>query len=182
MVRLPPNYNPEDDPNRHLRLGDFPAAWRNRNHDPWTEPPDPRPWPLPTDGTIWNPHPQYILDWDQPVAFEQQPVNVLPTYQCRPVTGESTLARTCRRLRRADPVPFPTPCQALHLPPTSNDDPSQNSDIDTLVDCDVPEQIQIRPNVLSNIDPDEDQRTPWELLLLETRQPGLLDFCLKCVS
>ncbi len=112
MVRLPLNYNPKDDPNRHLRLGDFPAAfaaWRNRNHDPWTEPPDPRPWPLPTDRMIWNPHPQYILDWDQPVAFEQQPVNVLPTYQRRPVTGESTLARTRRRLRRADPVPFPTP-------------------------------------------------------------------------
>ncbi len=34
----------ENDPNRHLRLGDFPAAftaWRNRNDDPWAAPPDP---------------------------------------------------------------------------------------------------------------------------------------------
>ncbi len=32
VVRLPPNYNPENNPNRHLRLGNFPAAftaWRN---------------------------------------------------------------------------------------------------------------------------------------------------------
>ncbi len=43
VVRLPPNHNPEDDPNRHLQVGDFPAAWRNRNRDPWAEPPDPRP-------------------------------------------------------------------------------------------------------------------------------------------
>ncbi len=95
MVRLPPDYNPKDDPNRHLRIGDFPAtftAWRNRNHDAWAKLPDLRPQPLPTDGTIWNPHPQYILDWDQPVAPEQQPVDVPPMYQRHPAIGESTLA------------------------------------------------------------------------------------------
>ncbi len=33
----------KDNPNWHLRAGDFPAtfaAWRNRNNDPWNEPPD----------------------------------------------------------------------------------------------------------------------------------------------
>ncbi len=66
------------------------------------------------------------------------------------------------------PVPFPTPCRALRLPSTSNDDPTQTSDTDTLVNRDVPEQILIRPNVPDDIDP-KDQRTPRELLLLETR-------------
>ncbi len=161
----------DNDPNRHLRAGDFPAAWRNRNDDPWTEPPNPRPCPLPTNRTIWNPHPQYILDWDQPVALEQQPVDVLPTYQRHPAIGESTLARTSRRLRRQNPIPFPTPHRAIGLPSTSNDDPAQTSDTDTLVDWDIPEQIRIRPDVPEDIptsladndDPNEDQRTSREL-------------------
>ncbi len=73
----------DNDPNRHLRVGDFPAAfaaWRNRNNDNWAELPDQRPCRLPTDGTIWAPHPQYIMDWDQPLAPEQQPIDVPPTY------------------------------------------------------------------------------------------------------
>ncbi len=73
----------ENDPNRHLRAGNFPAAfaaWGNRNRDPWEAPPDRRPRRLPTQGNIWDPHPQYILDWDQPLAIEQQPVDVPPTY------------------------------------------------------------------------------------------------------
>ncbi len=117
------------------------------------------------------------MDWDQPVALEQQPVDVLPTYQCRPAIGESTLARTSRRLRRQNPVPFPTPRRAIGLPSTSNDDPTQTSDTDTLVNRDIPEQIRIRPDVPENIptsvannnNPDEDRRTSRDLLLLETR-------------
>ncbi len=150
------------------------ATWRNRDDDPWTAPPDARPRRLATDGTIWAPHPQYILEWDQPVALEQQPINVPPTYQCRPAIGESTLVRTSRRLRRQNPVPFPTPRRAIGLPSTSNDDPTQTSDTDTLVDRDVPKQIRIRPDVpedipTDNTDNDEDQRTPRELLLLQTQ-------------
>ncbi len=55
---------------------------------------------LPTQGNIWDPHPQYILDWDQLLAPEQQPVDLPPTYQRRPAIGESTVASTRRRLRR----------------------------------------------------------------------------------
>ncbi len=62
--------------------------------------------------------------------------------------------------------PFPTPRRAVNLPSTSNNDPS--SDTDTLINNDVPEQIRIRLDVSDNVDP-EDQRTPRELLLLETR-------------
>ncbi len=180
VIRLPLGYNPEDDPNRHLRRGDFPAAfaaWRNRNDDPWEAPPDRRPRRLPTQGNIWDPHPQYILDWDQPLVPEQQSIDVLPTYQCRPVTGESTLARTSRRLRRQNPVPFPTSRRAIGLPSTSNDDPAQTSDTDTLVDRDIPEQIRICPDVPEDIptrltvtnETNKDQRTSRDLLLLETR-------------
>ncbi len=141
------------------------ATWKNQEHDPWDEPPDQRSRTLPTDGTVWNPHPQYILNWDQPVAPEQQPVNVPPTYQRRPTIGESTLARTRPRLRRSNPVPFPTPRRAIGLPSTSNDDPDQTSDTDTLIDRDIPEQIRIHPDIpedilstLTNtIDLDEDQ-------------------------
>ncbi len=85
------------------------------------------------------------------------------------MAGESTLVRAHRRLRRGDPVPFPTPHRAIGLPSTSNEDPGQISDTDTLVECDVPEQIQICPNVPCDINPNEDQRTPRELLLLKTR-------------
>ncbi len=166
----------ENDPNRHLRRGDFPTAWRNREHNPWGELPNQRPRCLPNDGTIWDPHPQYILDWDQPLAPEQQPINVPPTYQRRPQAGESTLARTSQRLRRQNTVPFPTPRRTIGLPSTSNDDPAQTSDTDTLVDRDIPEQIRIHADVPedvtaanSRIDPNEDQRTSRELLLLETR-------------
>ncbi len=117
------------------------------------------------------------MDWDQPVALEQQPVDVPPTYQRHPAIGESTLARTSRRLRRQNPIPFPTPHRAIGLSSTSNDDPAQTSDTDTLVDRDIPEQIPIRPDVPEDIptsladndDPNEDQRTSRELLLLETR-------------
>ncbi len=168
VVRLPRNANPEDDPNRHLRVGDFPTAftaWRNRNNDPWAEPPNRRPRRLPNDGTIWDPHPQYILDWDQPVAPAQQPVDAPPTYQRCPMIGESTLARTRPRLRRQNPVPFPTPRRAIGLLSTSNDNPPETSDPDTLVERDIPEQIRIRPEVpediqaavTSGIHPDEDQ-------------------------
>ncbi len=109
------------------------------------------------------------------MALEQQPIDILPSYQRRPVIGESTLAGTHRRLRRQNTVPFPTPRRAIGLPSTSNNDPDQTSDTDTLVDRDIPEQIRIRPDVpedirtTDRIDPDEDQRTPRELLLLETR-------------
>ncbi len=171
-VRLPLNYEPQNDPNRHLQLEDFPTAfttWRNRNHDPWTKPPDQGPWRLLTDRTIWDPHPQYILDWDQPVALEQQPVDTPPVYQHRLTNRESTMDGPHRRLRRADPDHFPTPRRAIGLPSTSNNDPSQISDTDTLVDHDVPEQIQIHPDVPHDIEPDKDQRTPRELLLLETQ-------------
>ncbi len=166
-----------DHPNRNLRVGNFPvtfATWQNRNDDPWAEPPDQRPRRIDTDGTIWAPHPQYILDWDQPLAPEQQPVDVPPKYQHRPAVGESTLASTRRRPGRQNTVPFPTPRQAIGLPSTSNDDPAQTSDTDTLVDRDVPEQIRIRPDVPDDIptnesDP-EDQRTSRELLHPETRR------------
>ncbi len=125
---------------------------------------------------IWAPHPQYIMDWDQPLAPEQQPVNVPPTYQRHPAIGESTVEGPRRRLRRQNPVPFPTPRRAIGLPSTSNDDPAQLSDTDMLIDRDIPEQIRIRPDVPEDIlttdtrpDPDDDdQRTPRELLL-ETR-------------
>ncbi len=127
-------------------------------------------------GRYGIPTPQYILDWDQPMALEQQPIDVPPMYQRCPATGESTLARSGRRLRRQNPIPFPTPRRAIGLPSTSNDDPAQTSDTDTLVDRDVPEQIRIRPDVpkdipttiTNNLDPDDDQRTLQELLLLET--------------
>ncbi len=109
------------------------------------------------------------------MAPEQQPVNVPPTYQHRPMIGESTLARTSRRLRRQNPVPFPTSRRAINLPSTSNDDPTQTSDTDTLINRDIPEQIRIRPDIPENIptditnDPD-DQRTPRELLHLKTKE------------
>ncbi len=178
MVRL---IHAEDDPNRHLRVGDFPAAfaaWRNRNDDPWAKPPDQRPRTLPTQGNIWDPHPQYIMDWDQPVAPEQQPVNVPPTYQRRPAIGESTVAGTRRCLRRQNPVPFPTPRRAIGLPSTSNDDPAQTSDTDTLVDQDIPEQIGIHPDVpediptsiTNNDEQGENQPTSRNLLRLDTRR------------
>ncbi len=144
----------EDNQNRHLRGRGLPitvTAWRNRTNDPWAELPDIRPRRLETDGTIWTPHPQYILDWDQPVAPEQQPVDVPPQYQCHPPPGESTLARTSRRIRGQDRVAFPTPRRAIGLPSTSNDDPAQTSDTDTLVDRDVPEQIRIRPDVPEDV-------------------------------
>ncbi len=126
---------------------------------------------------IWAPHPQYILDWDQPLAPEQQPINVPPTYRRRPTTGESTVASTSRRIRRQNVVPFPTPHRAIGLPSTSNDDPAQTSDTDTLVDWDIPEQIRICPDVpediptriTSNNDDEEDQRTSRDLLLLDTQ-------------
>ncbi len=168
----------ENDPNRHLRVGDFPTAftaWRNQNRDPWAEPPERGPHRLPNDGTIWDPHPQYILDWGQPLAPEQQPVDVLPTYQRCPVIGESTMASTSRRLRRQNTVPFPTPHRAIGLPSTSNNDPAQTSDTDTLVNRDVPEQIRIRPDVPNDIptpdanDDDPDQPTNRDLLHLEGR-------------
>ncbi len=108
------------------------------------------------------------------MAPEQQPVDVLPEYRCCPVAGESTMVGPRRRLRRQDPVPFPTPCRAIGLPSTSNDDPAQTSDTDTLVDRDIPEQIRIRPDVPEDIptfitEPEERQQTSRELLLLETR-------------
>ncbi len=40
-----------------------------------------------TNGTIWDPHPQYITDWDQPVAVDQQPVDTPPEYRRRPAPG-----------------------------------------------------------------------------------------------
>ncbi len=78
------------------------------------------------------------------------------------------MARTRQRFGRTNPVPFPTPHQAIGLSSTSNDDPGQSSDTDTLVNNDIPEQIRIRPDIPDDIDP-EDQRTPRDLLLLETR-------------
>ncbi len=171
VVRLPPNY-PEDDPNRYLWCEDFPAAfaaWRNRDADPWAQPPDRGPRRLPTDGMIWDPHPQYILDWDQPVALEQQPVDAPPQYARCPEAGESSLVRTRPRLRRTNRIPFPTLHRAIGLPSTSNDDPTTTSDTNTLVNEDIPEAIRVQPppDVPRDIDPDEDQRNPRELLGLE---------------
>ncbi len=156
MVRLPPINEPQNDPNRHLRLEGFPiafTAWRNRNTDPWAEPPDPRPQRLPTDRTIWNPHPQYILNWDQPVALEQQPIDIPPIYRCCPVPREGTVDRARPHIRGMDRVPFPTTRRAIGLPSTSNDEP------DHLPDADIPKEIRILPDVPHNIDPEEDQRT-----------------------
>ncbi len=164
----------ENNQGRHIRVEVLPAAiaaWQRQQRDPWGDPPDPRPRRLETDGTIWAPHPQYILDWDQPVALEQQPIDHPPAYQRRPATGESTLASTSRRIGRQNRVPFPTPRRAIGLPSTSNDDPAQTSDTDTLVDGDIPEQIRIRPDVPDDIpaDESEDQRSSRELLTLEHR-------------
>ncbi len=166
----------ENNQNRHVRIGTLPialAAFERQRNDPWAEPPNHTPRRLETDGTIWNPHPQYIMDWDQPLALEQQPVDVPPEYQLRPTLGESTLARTRRRFARQNPVPFPTPRRAISLPSTSNDDPAQESYTDTLVDRDVPEQIRIRPDVPEDIPTNEsdaeDQRTSREILGLELR-------------
>ncbi len=166
----------ENRENRNVRVEILPAAiaaWQRQRHDPWAAPPDPRPHRLATDGTIWAPHPQYLLDWDQPLALEQQPIMAPPAYRRRPTTGESTLAGTSRRHRGQDRVPFPTPRRAIGLPSTSNDDPAQTSDTDTLVDRDVPEQIRIRPDVPEDIPANEsnaeDQRTSRELLTLDVR-------------
>ncbi len=167
--------NTEDYQNRRVRFEVLPAAIANlaarQRHDPWAEPPDIRPRRLETDGTVWAPHPQYIQDWDQPLVLEQQPVDGPPEYSRRPTTGESTVARTRRGIRGQDRVSFPTPRRALGLPSTSNDDPAQTSDTDTLVERDVPEQIRIRPDVPEDIpaNESEDGRTSRELLTLETR-------------
>ncbi len=72
--RLPPI---QDNPNRHIQFEQLPAAFTYQ-HNPWAEPPDARPQRLPNDGMIGDPHPQYILDWDQPVAMDEQPVDVPP--------------------------------------------------------------------------------------------------------
>ncbi len=160
LVRLPPN---QDNQNRHLQVDPFPLAFAaERNGDPWALPPDRGPHRLPTDGSIWAPHPQYIVDWDQPMALEQQPVNAPPQYARRPATGESTLARTDPCLRRTNQNPFPTPHQTIGLPSTSNDDPNTTSDTNTLVNEDIPEAIRVQPppDVPRDIDPDEDQRSP----------------------
>ncbi len=120
---------------------------------------------------IWAPHPQYILNWDQPVALEQQPIDAPPQYIRRPKAGESTLARAGPRLRRMHRIPFPIPRRAISLPSTSNNDPTTTSDTDTLINEDVPKAIRIQPpiHIPRDIDPDEDQRTPRELLRLEHR-------------
>ncbi len=103
------------------------------------------------------------------MAHEQQPVDVPPVYPgAAPWLGRVPMARTRQHFGRTNPVPFPTPRQAIGLSSTSNDDPGQSSDTDTLINNDVPEQIRIRPDIPNDIDP-EDQRTPRELLLLETR-------------
>ncbi len=164
----------QDNQDRHVWFRTIPfalAALQQQRNDPWAEPPDIRPHRLGTDGTIWAPHPQYIRDWDQPLALEQQPVDVPPQYQQHPATGESTLACTRRRFGRTNVVPFPTPRRAIGLPSTSNDDPATTSDTDTLVDRDIPEQIHIRPDIPEDIpaNESEDQRTSRELLHLETR-------------
>ncbi len=105
------------------------------------------------------------------MALEQQPIDAPPQYVHRPKTGESTLAWTGPHLRRTHWIPFPTPCQAIGLPSTSNNDPTETSDTDTLVERDIPEAIRIHapPDVPRDIDPDEDLRTPRELLGLEHR-------------
>ncbi len=64
------------------------------------------------------------------------------------------MARTRQRIRRQNPVPFPTPRRALHLPSTSNDDPA--SDTDTLVNRDIPKQIRICPDIPEDIIPSDD--------------------------
>ncbi len=166
----------ENHPDRHVRVEILPAtiaAWQQQQRDPWAEPPDTQPRRLDTDGTIWAPHPQYIMEWDQPMALEQQPVDGPPSYQRRPVPGESTVVSARQRHRGQDRVPFPTPRRAIGLPSTSNDNPAQTSDTDTLVDRDIPEQIRIRPDVPDDIPADEpgteDQRSSRDLLTLDVR-------------
>ncbi len=165
--------NPEE---RHLWVAILPAALtaiRQRQHDPWADPPDRRPRCLDTDGSIWAPHPQYLVDWDQPLALEQQPVDVPPVYRRHPTHGELTMGGPNRRHRGQDRVPFPTPRRAIGLPSTSNDDPAEASDTDTLIDRDVPEQIRIRPDVPEDIPTIESEpnegRTSRELLTLDIR-------------
>ncbi len=145
------------------------AAWRR--NDPWAEPPDTRP-PSPGDRRDYLVTPPPVHSrLDQPLALEQQPANGPPEYSCRPAAGESTVARARQRIRGQDRVPFPTPCRAIGLPSTSNDDPAQTSDTDTLVDRDIPEQIQIRPDVPEDVTTNEpeDGRTSRELLTLDIR-------------
>ncbi len=157
---------------RRLRVEIHPAVLRRRE-DPWAEPPDPRPRRLETDGTIWAPHPQYIRDWDEPLAPEQQPANGPPEYTRRPTAGESTMVRARRCIGGQNRIPFPTPRRAIGLQSTSNDDPAQTSDTDTLVEGDIPEQIRIRPDVPEDVTTNEsnpvDERTSRELLNLEGR-------------
>ncbi len=97
------------------------------------------------------------------MAVEQQPTDVPPEYQRRPVAGKSTLDRTRPRLRKTNHIPFPTPCQARCLPSTSNEEP------DELPDTDVPEEIRILSNTPTDIDPEEDRQSPQELLGIEHR-------------
>ncbi len=84
------------------------------------------------------------------------------------------MVRARRRIRGQDRVPFPTPRRTLGLLSTSNDDPAQTSDTDTLVDRDIPEQIRIRPDVPDDVTADEpdpnDGRTSREILQLEDRR------------
>ncbi len=56
IAQLPP----QNEPAQHLQVENFPitfAAWGNRIHDPWAEPPNHRPHRLPNEGNIWDPHP-----------------------------------------------------------------------------------------------------------------------------
>ncbi len=156
--------------NRRLRVEILPAVVRRRE-DPWAQLPSTEPRRLETDGSIWAPHPQYIRDWDEPLAPEQQPANAPPGYTRHPATGESTLVRPRRRIGGQNRIPFPTPRRAIGLPSTSNDDPT--SDTDTLVQGDIPEQIRIRPDVPMDVTTDEpdtiDERTSRELLALDHR-------------
>ncbi len=98
------------------------------------------------------------------MALEQQPIDVPPGYQHRPVPGESTMDRACPHLRRTNRIPFPTARRAISLPSTSNKEP------DRLPDTDIPEEIRIHPDIPTNIDPERDQHSPRELLGLEHRE------------
>ncbi len=82
---------------------------------------------IPTPSTSWT--------GINPVAPEQQPVDVPPTYQRRPPRlGRAPWRELADVLEDRTQSLSPPPIELSVLPSTSNDDPAQTSDTDTLVD------------------------------------------------
>lgn len=163
MARVPePGTNPNADLQRHLWIEDVPV--RREHAATWDIPPDTRPHRLPMDGTIWNPHPQYILDWDRPVAEEQQPVDAPPAYARRPEARETVLAGAPRRLCRTVQVPFPQTSIDAPLASSSNSEPD-------LLPHDIPDEIRNTPDVPEDIriHDDTEGETSRQRLQLEHR-------------